>query len=113
MIIQSVDGRALRLTKTRLTLLEGGGPPFFINLKELQRKRVLSDKDAATQLGPDNLRKNRKTRWAQLYDTARPKDKKYIIVSADNNKIGCCEFDDATFARILKAAGIRPKKNAR
>ena len=87
MIIKCSKGGKLELSKTKLTELTGFRvEPYYVLLKDLRKKNFL-------------VRCVRNE--YKIY---------YSLEETGPNSIGCRHFSPATFAKILKAAGIKEKR---
>jgi len=91
-VIKDVDGGTLRLTSNRLEELTGElfeGVKYTLKLSALAKAK----------------------RAIKIQSPGNPPIS--VRFSAKDRQIGCRIFDEKTFARILKAAGIKPKKVVR
>jgi len=99
MIIKDVTGEDHRLTKTFLaeTVGHASGYPF--------RAKLMAIKNAMA----------RKTYVIQVYgrDGLGSPHKPFVTFYPKDYTIGCRTFSPATFAKILKAAGVKTKTVAR
>lgn len=108
MIIKDVNGEKYRLTKDRLAHFGSGSSiEFFILLTDLQAKpQLLGNDDLLAHGEVDHV-----AVWVQLRTVNEDdsEDSGWVKVPVENNRIGCRTFSPATFAKILKAAGVKPK----
>jgi hypothetical protein len=100
-VIRNTRKQKLTLTKDRLaqtgepnSVMESGTFPRYVLLSEIKRAYKA---DASY------------VRICRIFDNLGDD----LSFSAKDGVIGCCKFDTKTFARILRAAGIKPKKVVR
>lgn len=87
MIIKDLRGGELELSKSLLTEVTGYySEPYFVKLRDLR----------ASGGG------------IAIYPVSHPQDPLSEQFSTATCTIGCREFSPATFAKILKAAGVKP-----
>lgn len=101
MIIKDVNGLKLSLTKTRLTevdTIDLGCPGYYLPLQNLLEPSTSLDDEGNPCSRVLILLKEK-----DLYWDPHPE----VIYDPVKFKIGCRTFSPATFAKILKAAGVR------
>lgn len=109
MIIKDVDRQELRLTKTRLSEIVGRvaeSEPWGVGFAQI-RKAVADDSTKVYCTLPANKSKSGKMRFAFLPFHTKAN------LGVEGPKIGCRTFSLATFAKILKAAGVKKAKPRR
>ena len=90
MIIKNKRGEKLELSDQKLTQIDypyDGSCSRYLLLRELREVLTLREK---------------------FVTVFRVNDNDACPVDLGKNRIGCCLFSPATFAKILKAAGIKP-----
>lgn len=96
-IVRDLNGYRLILTRQRLVDFEEDGS-YAMNLKDFRKANVRPDGSGSVKI------KNSITKIA--FDVF------FDGTLGEGGYIGCHNFDRKTYARILKAAGVKPKAAA-